>query len=409
MAVPLEPEVAAAAMEISPPPAGSPIAESPTPGHGEAATPVKRSRERRTNDEKAGLEDIGNGIKRSVLRYSVDDALARSTQRVDKLLADLEAGWRPEARSFEKGTKWLNNPAYVLALHKVITTIWWKRGVLVNNMEALFVETANEAIDSLRLSDPSLGEIPRLEPQNGDSASRRRSMLQHLPVVQFEYQMAVQSGPTRGRRPGLYWMANIVQMKASDVRQIVTTATRLVQKSATRGGDHSLTSKDLRLLKASIPSEYACVVDFLVSAALPGQQAANLGLNRKRQHVVCLQFQRASGGILSRLLEHEDTAVTMARSKGVRHIRKATVYGMRKAAILNRVFKDELRSLWAASRDLLADPSCSGLLQVLQLTAKELGGALKCTTSGTIATPEDVTLVQKAIRGGGSSTGVGPG
>ena len=90
----------------------------------------------------------------------------------------------------------------------------WKRGVLVNNMEALFVETANEAIDSLRLSDPSLGEIPRLhvEPQNGDSASRRRSMLQHLPVVQFEYQMAVQSGPTRGRRPGLYWMVNIVQL-----------------------------------------------------------------------------------------------------------------------------------------------------------------------------------------------------
>ena len=129
VAVPLEPEVAAAAMEISPPPAGSPIAESPTPGHGEAATPVKRSRERRTNDEKAGLEDIGNGIKRSVLRYSVDDALARSTQRVDKLLADLEAGWRPEARPFEKGTKWLNNPAYVLALHKVITTIWWHGSV----------------------------------------------------------------------------------------------------------------------------------------------------------------------------------------------------------------------------------------------------------------------------------------
>ena len=129
MAVPLEPEVAAAAMEISPPPAGSPIAESPTPGHGEAATPEKRSRERRTNDEKAELEDIGNGIKRSVLRYSVDDALARSTQRVDKLLADLEAGWRPEARSFEKGTKWLNNPAYVLALHKVITTIWWHGSV----------------------------------------------------------------------------------------------------------------------------------------------------------------------------------------------------------------------------------------------------------------------------------------
>jgi len=55
----------------------------------------------------------------------------------------------------------LNNPAYVLALHKVITTIWWKRGVLVNNMEALFVETANEAIDSLRTS---LRPVARRDP-----------------------------------------------------------------------------------------------------------------------------------------------------------------------------------------------------------------------------------------------------
>jgi len=192
-------------------------------------------------------------------------------------------------------------------------------------------------------------------------------------------------------------MANPRRVTDEQLHRIIAT---IVQTKADSVGPKPKLSRDeYHTLRSSLPPEFACVCDFLISAAQPGDVAAELGVTAARQATVYAQF-RDETGVLPTLERWRDEAIRNARLSGAKQVGKFVAYRLRKSRVDERLLKDERRASYAARKDLLC--THPHILEVLRSVTRELGGSTKRAGTG-ILTPVDQQLIQRAAKGQGSN------